>query len=109
MRKEIFVPPISIQYYPKKRSQQVQTEIETNAMNNQAQPSEHSVRSSARLKGEERDSEAQPTGEDKIINQGFQCPIGKKEELFNPGLEKRSCNIIPLGRSTYQSARLVEQ
>lgn len=59
--------------------------------------------------GEERDSEAQPTGEDKIINQGFQCPIGKKEELFNPGLEKRSCNIIPLGRSTYQSARLVEQ
>ncbi|GFS28724.1 hypothetical protein Acr_00g0003550 [Actinidia rufa] len=56
--------------------------------------------------GEERDSEAQPTGEDKIINQGFQCPIGKKEELFNPRLEKRSCNIIPLGRSTYQSARI---
>ena len=48
--------------------------------------------------------EAQPTGEDKISNQGFQCPIGKKEELFNPRLEKRSCNVIPLGWSTYQSA-----
>ena len=32
--------------------------------------------------------EAQPTGEDKISNQGFQCSIGKKEELFNPRLEK---------------------
>ena len=76
-------------------------------MNNQVQPSKHSIRSSARLKKERRDSEAQPTGEDKIINQGFQCGIGKKEELFNPGLEK-SCNSIPLSRSTRLVCKYVD-